>query len=94
MNEWAIPKDNRMVHQIWSDKTTENCFNLPNNRLMLCFDKLTSEHNNKKHFYFFILLGNIFKQTIIWYEVEIIKLNRVDMEYQYYLLLHLRTVFL
>ena len=21
-HEWAIPKDNRKVHQIWSDKTT------------------------------------------------------------------------
>ena len=28
-------------------KTTENCFNLPNNAQM-CFDKLTVEQNNKK----------------------------------------------
>ena len=29
-------------------KTIENCFNLPNNVLMLCFDKLTGEHTNQK----------------------------------------------
>ena len=23
MHGWAIPQDNRMVHQIWRDKTTE-----------------------------------------------------------------------
>ena len=36
MQEWAIPQDNRMVHQIWSVKTTEkqiaSTFNLCLNR--------------------------------------------------------------
>ena len=65
-------------------KTSENCFNLPNNGLMLCFDKLTGEHNNKKHFYFFSFCWGISLSKQSYDEVEIIKLNRVNMEYQYY----------
>ena len=31
-------------------KQAKYCFNLPNNAYMLCFNKLTSEHNTKKIF--------------------------------------------
>ena len=36
MHGWAIPQDNRMVHQTWGDK---NCFDLPNNANILHFGK-------------------------------------------------------
>ena len=46
MQGWAIPQDNRMVHQILSDKTNEKllCLNVH-------VDKLTCEHYNKKPFF-------------------------------------------
>ena len=48
MHVWVIPQDNGMMHQYGAIKTTEKCFNIPNNAKILCFDKLTCEHNNKK----------------------------------------------
>ena len=35
------------------------CFNLPNNAYMLCFNKLTGEHNAKKYFKKFSFCGSI-----------------------------------
>ena len=33
---WAIPQDNRIVHQIRSSKKyPQNCFNLPNNAYVM-----------------------------------------------------------
>ena len=54
----------RIVHQIWSDKTTKKCFNHPNKAKMLCFDKLTGEHN-KKHLKFFIFWEYILKLKLL-----------------------------
>ena len=60
MHGWAIPQDSRMVYQIWENKKqVKICFNLPNNENMLCFDKLTGEHNNVKTLLFFWFCGNI-----------------------------------
>ena len=40
-------------------KQAKYCFNLPNNARMLCFNKLTGEHNPKKYFKNFRLVGNV-----------------------------------
>ena len=45
----AIPQDNRIADtNMEQSKQAKYCFNLPNNVKMLCFNKLTGEHNAKK----------------------------------------------
>ena len=56
----AIPQDNRIAHtNMEQSKQVKYCFNLPNNAEMLCFNKLTGEHNAKKDFKKVLFCGSI-----------------------------------
>ena len=49
MTGQAIPQDNRIAHDnMEQSKQAKYCFNLPNNAQILCFEKLTGEHNTEK----------------------------------------------
>ena len=58
MHGWAIKQDNKMVKK--------SCLNLSYNVSLLCFDKLTSEHNNKKHLKF-LFCGSISLTEEVFY---------------------------
>ena len=54
----AIPQGNRIAHKIIDQsKQVKYCFNIPNNALMLCFNRLTGEYNTKKYFKKFSFCG-------------------------------------
>ena len=65
MTGQAIPQDNRIAHKnMKQSKQSKCCYNLPNNAQILCFNKLTDEHNTKKKILsnFFVLWEYIFKK--------------------------------
>ena len=62
MTGMTVPQDNRIAHKnMEQSKQAKYCFNLPNNAKILCFNKLTGEHNAKNTFKKFHLWEYIFK---------------------------------
>ena len=58
MTGQAIPQDNGIAHKnMEQSKQAKYCFNLPNNAQILCFIKLTGEHNTKNTLQNFSFVG-------------------------------------
>ena len=71
----VIPQDNRIVHKnMEQSKQAKYCFNLPKHAKILCFYKLTGEHNAKQ-----ILKKNF----VLWeYIFKVSGLNNVTVNHR------------
>ena len=61
MTGQAFPQDNRIEHKnMKQSKQAIYCSNLSTNAQILCFNKLTGEHNTKKYFKILSFCASIF----------------------------------